>query len=53
MVAHHEASKYPPVRGLKDPVSDPFADLEDDLPWVEPESASKAARKGAPQEARR
>ncbi|WP_019562314.1 DUF6511 domain-containing protein [Caldimonas manganoxidans] len=53
MVAHHEASKYPPVRGLKDPVSDPFADLEDDLPWEEPESASKAARKGAPQEARR
>lgn len=53
MVEHHEATKYPPVRGLKDPVSDPFADLEDDLPWVEPESASKAARKGAPQEARR
>ena len=53
MAEHHEATKYPPVRGLKDPVSDPFADLEDDLPWVEPESASKAARKGAPQEARR
>ena len=33
MVEHHEATKYPPVRGLKDPVSDPFADLEDDLPW--------------------
>lgn len=49
MVAHHEASKYPPVRGLKDPVSDPFADLEDDLPWEEPESASKAP----PKEARR
>jgi hypothetical protein len=47
MVAHHEASKYPPVRGLKDPVSDPFADLEDDLPWEEPESASKAPRKEA------
>lgn len=47
MVAHHEASKYPPVRGLKDPVSDPFADLEDDLPWEEPESASKALRKEA------
>ncbi|WP_019560801.1 DUF6511 domain-containing protein [Caldimonas manganoxidans] len=47
MVAHHEASKYPPVRGLKDPVSDPFADLEDDLPWEEPESTSKAPRKEA------
>ena len=33
MVEHHEATKYPPVRGLRDPVSDPFADLEDDLPW--------------------
>ena len=33
MVEHHEATKYPPVRGLKHPVSDPFADLEDDLPW--------------------
>jgi hypothetical protein len=49
MVAHHEASKYPPVRGLKDPVSDPFADLEDDLPWEEP----KATRKETQQEARR
>ncbi|WP_062196796.1 DUF6511 domain-containing protein [Caldimonas taiwanensis] len=45
MVAHHEASKYPPVRGLKDPVSDPFADLEDDLPWEAPESAKKEARR--------
>lgn len=53
MVAHHETTKYPPVRGLKDPVSDPFADLEDDLPWVEPESASNAVRKGEQQEARR
>ena len=33
MVEHHEATQYPPVRGLKEPVSDPFADLEDDLPW--------------------
>lgn len=47
MVEHHEATKYPPVRGLKHPVSDPFADLEDDLPWEEPESASKAPRKEA------
>ena len=35
MVEHHETTKYPPVRGLKEPVSDPFADLEDDLPWEE------------------
>ncbi|MCG9076338.1 DUF6511 domain-containing protein [Laribacter hongkongensis] len=33
MVEHHEATKYPPVRRLRNPVSDPFADLEDDLPW--------------------
>jgi len=43
MVAHHEASKYPPVRGMPptpDPLApdaaNPFADLEDDLPWEEP-----------------
>nr|WP_259374558.1 DUF6511 domain-containing protein [Calidifontimicrobium sp. SYSU G02091] len=47
MVEHHEATKYPPVRGLKEPVSDPFADLEDDLPWEEPTAAQKAARKEA------
>jgi len=33
MVEHHEASKFPPIRGLKDTVNDPFADLKDDLPW--------------------
>ena len=36
MVAHHEESKFPPVRGLTptpDPMASPFADLEDDLPW--------------------
>jgi hypothetical protein len=43
MVAHHEATKFPPVRGLPptpDPLAPdaahPFADLEDDLPWEEP-----------------
>lgn len=43
MVAHHETTKFPPVRGLPptpDPMTtssaDPFADLEDDLPWDEP-----------------
>ena len=36
MVEHHEATKYPPVRGLAptpDPMANPFGDLEDDLPW--------------------
>ena len=40
MVAHHEATKFPPVRGLPhtlDPMVvdsvNPFADMEDDLPW--------------------
>ena len=43
MVAHHEVSKYPPVRGMA-PTPDPmapsaanlFVDMEDDLPWEEP-----------------
>ena len=37
MLAHHEQTKFPPVRGLPptpDPLAHPFADLEDDLPWV-------------------
>lgn len=33
MVEHHEATKYPPVRGLKNPVSDPLADFNDDIPF--------------------
>ncbi len=33
MVEHHEASKFPPVRGMPNASSDPFADLKDDLPW--------------------
>ena len=36
MVEHHEVTKYPPVRGMPptpDPMANPFADLEDDLPW--------------------
>ncbi len=33
MVEHHEASRFPPVRGIAAPVMDPFADLSDDLPW--------------------
>ena len=33
MVNAHEATKYPPIKGIKEIVSDPFADLENDLPW--------------------
>ena len=38
MVEHHETTKFPPVRGLPhtpDPLANPFADMEDDLPWVD------------------
>lgn len=33
MVVVHEATKFPPVHGMQGTVSDPFADLVDDLPW--------------------
>ena len=33
MVDAHEAVKFPPMQGLSKSVSDPFADLKDDLPW--------------------
>jgi hypothetical protein len=36
MVEHHEETTFPPVRGMTptpDPMANPFADLEDDLPW--------------------
>jgi len=33
MVGAHEATKFPPMQGMKEIVSDPFADLENDLPW--------------------
>ena len=38
MVEHHEATKYPPVRGME-PTPDPFgfSDLEDKAFWDEPE----------------
>ncbi len=42
MAFHHEANKYPPVRGMPpapDPLAHPFADLENDLPWDEPKGA--------------
>ncbi len=33
MAGAHEASKFPPMQGMKEVVDDPFADLKDDLPW--------------------
>ena len=33
MVGAHETTKFPPMQGMKETVSDPFADLENDLPW--------------------
>lgn len=33
MIDAHEAARLPPMRGMKEVVSDPFADLKDDLPW--------------------
>jgi hypothetical protein len=33
MVAHHEATQAPPVRGLPGTTLDPFLDINSDLPW--------------------
>lgn len=33
MVAVHEATRQPPIRGLREPAGAPGADLKDDLPW--------------------
>lgn len=37
MVVHHETTRFPPVRGVKHPVTDPLSDplggSKDDLPW--------------------
>jgi hypothetical protein len=44
MVDHHEATKFPPVRGMAptpDPMTNPFADLEDDLPWMDGKEAKR------------
>ena len=44
MVEHHEATKFPPVRGMAptpDPMANPFADLEDDLPWIDGKGAKR------------
>lgn len=35
MTDAHEAAKFPPMKGLSNPISDPFADLQNDLPWEE------------------
>ena len=58
MVEHHEATKYPPVRGMAptpDPMLEatgqPFADMPDDLPWEEPAATAggpSSGAKGAP-----
>jgi hypothetical protein len=44
MVEHHEETKFPPVRGMvptPDPMANPFADLEDDLPWEDGKGAKR------------
>ena len=44
MVEHHEETKFPPVRGMaptSDPMANPFADLEDDLPWEDEKGAKR------------
>ena len=48
MVEHHETTKFPPVRGMAptpDPMApdaaNPFADLEDDLPWDDGKGAKR------------
>lgn len=55
MVAHHEQSQFPPVRGLPptpDPLANPFADLEDDLPWDTDTPASSKPRSSSKQRRR-
>lgn len=44
MVEHHEETKFPSVRGMaptSDPMANPFADLEDDLPWEDEKGAKR------------
>ena len=48
MVEHHETTKFPPVRRMAptpDPmapdVANPFADLQDDLPWIDGKGATR------------
>jgi hypothetical protein len=33
MIEHHEATRHPPIRGLRAPEANAFSDLKDDLPW--------------------
>ena len=44
MRTHHEATKFPPVRGLSptpDPMQNPFSDMDNDIPWEEGNSGGK------------
>lgn len=48
MVEHHEATKYPPVRGLApqpDPMAIAFDDMPDDRPWEQPVHTRQGSRK--------
>lgn len=55
MAAHHEASRFPPVRGVEpaaDPLQQPFADMQDDRPWesdASPSSLHSHSQQGARQ----
>ena len=45
MAEHHEACKYPPVRGMQpvaDPMATPFADMDDDIPWDTPKEEGQS-----------
>jgi hypothetical protein len=55
MAAHHEATRFPPVRGmpatadpLKKPLEGPFADMDDDAPWEQatPVATARTQRTG-------
>ncbi len=44
MLAHHEQTRFPPVKGMTqtpDPMAHPFTDLEDDLPWESNKGAKR------------
>ena len=43
MAEQHASTAFPAVRGLPNSVQDPFADLESDLPWEEPQSQKGGA----------
>ncbi len=43
MAEQHASTAFPAVRGMSAVVQDPFADLEDDLPWEEPQTRKGGA----------